>query len=82
MHKVYSVDDYINLWRDGLDNLSDPEIVNYFKDAKKKGFPKYLSDDKQHFKGTFEMIIYHETTGQEKHITEGHFNINLNTLEL
>lgn len=48
IHKVYSVDDYIDLWRNGLDNLSDAEVVNYFIDAKKKNFPKYLSDDKQY----------------------------------
>ncbi len=40
----------------------------------------YLSADKKHFKGTFEMTVYHENTGVEKHITDGHFDINLNTL--
>ena len=40
----------------------------------------YLSEDKKHFKGTFEMTVFHENTGAEKHITKGHFNINLNTL--
>jgi hypothetical protein len=40
----------------------------------------YLSEDKRKFKGTFEMTVFHEITGQEKQITEGHFNINLDTL--
>jgi len=40
----------------------------------------YLSENKRQFKGTFEMTVYHEVTGQEKQITEGHFNINLDTL--
>jgi len=40
----------------------------------------YLSEDKKHFKGTFQMTVYHMNTGSEKQITDGHFNINLNTL--
>ena len=40
----------------------------------------YLSPDKKHFKGTFEMTVYHENTNRPIHITDGHFNINLNTL--
>ena len=40
----------------------------------------YLSDDKRHFKGTFQMTVYHEDTNAPIHITDGHFNINLNTL--
>ena len=35
----------------------------------------YLSDDKRHFKGTFEMTVYHEDTNAPIHITDGHFNI-------
>jgi uncharacterized protein len=44
--KVYTVIDYIDIYRNGLDNLKDKEVVNYFIEAKKRGFPKYLSDDK------------------------------------
>ena len=40
----------------------------------------YLSEDKRKFKGTFEMTVYHEDTDAEIHITDGHFNINLDTL--
>jgi len=40
----------------------------------------YLSSDKKHFKGTFQMDVYHQDTNEVKHITNGHFNINLNTL--
>jgi len=40
----------------------------------------YLSADKRKFKGTFEMTVYHENTNAEIHITDGHFNINLDTL--
>jgi len=40
----------------------------------------YLSDDKRKFKATFEMTVYHEDTNAEIHITDGHFNINLDTL--
>ena len=39
----------------------------------------YLSNDKKHFIGTFDMIVYHEDTNAPIHITDGHFNINLNT---
>ena len=39
----------------------------------------YLSEDKQKFKGTFDMSVYHENTDVEVKIT-GHFNINLDTL--
>lgn len=44
--KVYTVVDYIDIYRNGMDNLKDKEVVNYFIEAKKRGFPKYLSDDK------------------------------------
>ncbi len=44
--KVYTVVDYIDIYRNGLDNLKDKEVVSYFVEAKKRGFPKYLSDDK------------------------------------
>jgi len=40
----------------------------------------YVSPDKRKFKGTFEMTVYHSVTGEEKHITDGHFNINLDKL--
>jgi len=40
----------------------------------------YVSPDKKKFKGTFEMTVYHSVTGEEKHITDGHFNININKL--
>ncbi len=40
----------------------------------------YVSPDKRKFKGTFEMTVYHSVTGEEKHITGGHFNINLDKL--
>ncbi|GEM_PF-2360119 len=40
----------------------------------------YVSPDKKKFKGTFEMTVYHSVTGEEKHITDGHFNINLEKL--
>ena len=40
----------------------------------------YLSENKRHFKGTFDMTVYHEDTNEEIHITNGHFNINLDTL--
>jgi len=40
----------------------------------------YVSPDKRKFKGTFEMTVYHAVTGEEKHITDGHFNINLDKL--
>lgn len=40
----------------------------------------YLSEDKRKFKGTFEMTVYHEDTDAEIHITDGHFSINLDTL--
>ncbi len=40
----------------------------------------YLSEDKRKFIGTFEMTVYHESTNQAIQITDGHFNINLDTL--
>jgi hypothetical protein len=39
----------------------------------------YLSENKRQFKGTFEMDVY-DSNGNVKHITGGHFNINLDTL--
>lgn len=39
----------------------------------------YLSENKRQFKGTFEMDVY-DTNGNVKHITDGHFNINVDTL--
>ena len=46
----------------------------------KKQDISYLSENKRHFKGTFKMTVYHENTSVEKHITQGHFNINLDTV--
>lgn len=40
----------------------------------------HLSVDKRVFKGTFEITVYHENTDEPIEITEGHFNINLDTL--
>jgi hypothetical protein len=39
----------------------------------------YLSDNQRQIKGTFEMDVY-DSNGNVKHITDGHFNINLDTL--
>lgn len=39
----------------------------------------YLSANKQQIKGTFEMDVY-DSNNNVKHITGGHFNINLDTL--
>lgn len=38
-----------------------------------------ISENKKQFKGTFEMNVF-DTSGNEIKITNGHFNINLNTL--
>ena len=38
-----------------------------------------MSADKRKFTGSFQMDVY-EDTGEVKHITNGHFNINLDTL--
>lgn len=43
--KVYSVVEYIDIHRNGLDNIKDPEVVSFFKESKKRNFPKYLSND-------------------------------------
>lgn len=39
----------------------------------------YLSVNNRQFKGTFEMVVY-GNNGNVKHITGGHFDINLDTL--
>ena len=64
------------LWNDGIYHTT----WYYTHDGSGTVNITYLSADKKHFKGTFEMTVYHENTGVEKHITDGHFNINLNTL--
>ena len=40
----------------------------------------YVSPDKRRFRGTFEMDLYCDLTHRTKHITDGHFNINLDKL--
>ncbi len=43
--KVYSVLEYISLYRNGLDNIGDKEVVSFFRESRKRNLPKYLSDD-------------------------------------
>ncbi len=43
--KVYSVLEYIDLYRNGLDDLKDKEVVSFFRESRKRNMPKYLSDD-------------------------------------
>ncbi|MCG8333174.1 MAG: MMPL family transporter [Proteobacteria bacterium] len=45
--KVYTVVEYVDIYRNGLDNLKDEEVVSFFKTSRKRNFPKYLSDDDQ-----------------------------------
>lgn len=45
--KIYTAVEYIDIYRNGLDNLTDKEVVTFFKDSKKRKFPKYLSDSKK-----------------------------------
>ena len=40
----------------------------------------YVSPDKRRLRGRFEMTLYCDVTGRTKHITDGHFNLNLNKL--
>ena len=65
------------LWNDGIYHTT----WYYTHDGTGTVNITYLSDNKRHFIGTFEMTVYHENTGVEKHITDGHFNINIDTLE-
>jgi len=64
------------LWDDGIYHTTS----YYTRDGTGEINITYLSDDKQQFKGTFNMTVYHMNTGVTKEITEGHFNINLDTL--
>jgi len=64
------------LWDDGIYHST----AYYTRDGTGEINITYLSDDKQQFKGTFNMTVYHMNTGVTKEITEGHFNINLDTL--
>jgi len=43
--KVYSVLEYINIYRNGLDNIKDQEVVTFYREARKRNLPKFLSDD-------------------------------------
>lgn len=65
------------LWSDGIYHTT----WYYTHDGTGEINITYLSANKRQFKGTFEMTVYHENTNVEKHITNGHFNINLDTLE-
>lgn len=40
----------------------------------------YVSPDKRRLRGTFEMTVYCDENGRERHITDGHFNLNLDKL--
>jgi uncharacterized protein len=43
--KVYSVLEYINIYRSGLDNITDREVASFYREARKRNLPKFLSDD-------------------------------------
>jgi len=68
--------DTTELWEDGIFHTT----YYYTHNGTGEVNITYLSEDKQKFKGTFQMTVYRETTGETKEITEGHFNINLDTL--
>ncbi len=53
--KIYSVVDYIDQHRQGLDNLKDKEVVIFFEDLKKNNGPKFLSDDKKYIQFDIRM---------------------------
>lgn len=46
--KIYSIVDYLEFHRKGLDNLKSKEVVQFFKDFKKQNGSKFLSDDEQY----------------------------------
>jgi len=40
----------------------------------------YVSPDKRRLRGRFEMTLYCDVTGRTKHVTDGHFDLNLDKL--
>ena len=63
-------------WDDGIFHST----AYYTRDGTGEVNITYLSEDKRKFEGTFRMTVYHMNTGVTKEITNGHFNINLDTL--
>jgi len=65
----------------GILTLYDPSDDKYFFTENNTGAVtlNYLSSNQRQIKGTFEMDVY-DSNGNVKHITDGHFNINLDTL--
>ena len=43
--KVYTAVEYLDLYRNGMDNLKDSEVVSFFEESEKQGFPRFLSPD-------------------------------------
>ena len=43
--KVYSAVEYLDLYRNGMDALKDEEVVSFFEESEKQGFPRFLSPD-------------------------------------
>jgi len=79
---------YITLNQSNFDSCLVPNNHAFFEKNSKVYYTQdgsgmvnitYLSADKRQFKGTFDMTVYDET-GATKHLTDGHFNINLDTL--
>lgn len=55
--KIYSPVEYLSHHRQGLDNLKDKEVVNFFIDLEKLGGPSFLSEDKNYMQFTIRMTI-------------------------
>lgn len=55
--KIYSPVEYLDFHRQGLDNLKDGEVVNFFKDLKKHNGPQFLTDDERYMRFSIRMTI-------------------------
>jgi len=55
--KVYSAADFIKIWRNGYQDLTDSDVISFFSESKRKKIPKYLSEDEESMLVTIRMKI-------------------------
>jgi hypothetical protein len=68
----------VGLYEDG--SPAYDYIKNYTENNAGEINITWLSEDHRHFKGTFEFTVFDTTKGKDLSITNGHFDINLDTL--
>ena len=71
--KVYSAVEYLDIYRNGMDALKDEEVVSFFEESEKQGFPRFLSPDgdllqmniRMKTEGTSALLELRETLGPQ-----------------